>query len=199
MQRFRVSRYPAEKVHYALLLRLCAEGWADGDREELLHWLRAWRGQPGGLSLSGFLARIESDLLGQLAPEDAAALREALPPPADAVDLSAAVQRDFVRDWTVADALAATRDADGDAAHGAELFRVLSCIQCHRHAGEGGSLAPDLTGAGARFDREALLRAVIEPGAATSDQYPWTVMPEGLADSLDAQELADLLAFLEGR
>ena len=53
--------------------------------------------------------------------------------------------------WGIAIALMAgsaaaqTTSAEMDSARGEQLFRTLSCIQCHSVKGEGGKIAPDLT------------------------------------------------------
>jgi len=52
----------------------------------------------------------------------------------------------------------------GDADRGRELFEAR-CTRCHRIDGEGGRLGPDLSRIGAIRTREALIRAIREPGA----------------------------------
>lgn len=58
-----------------------------------------------------------------------------------------------------------------DPARGARIFRESLCIQCHRVRGEGGANGPDLTGVAGRFSRADLLRAILEPNDAVSDQW----------------------------
>ena len=51
------------------------------------------------------------------------------------------------------------------------MFSAAGCYNCHRVAGEGSSVGPDLTGVGGRFGVRDLMRAVVEPNQQISDQY----------------------------
>jgi hypothetical protein len=51
------------------------------------------------------------------------------------------------------------------------LFSETGCFRCHRIAGSGGIIGPDLTGVGRRFTEKDLLEAIIEPNRVISDQY----------------------------
>jgi len=55
----------------------------------------------------------------------------------------------------------------GDAEAGREVFEAR-CTRCHRVGGEGGSLGPELSLIGRVRTREALLRAIREPGVAAA-------------------------------
>lgn len=63
---------------------------------------------------------------------------------------------------------------DGDAARGRRIFGDLSsvaCIKCHRVAGEGGDVGPDLTAAGTQFGRAELAESVLFPSKAIREGY----------------------------
>ena len=128
------------------------------------------------------------------------------------------------------------------------MFAAAACYKCHRVRGEGGSVGPDLTGAGRRFNAQNLLESLIEPSKVISDQYQATtfvldtgktitgrvvnlsgknilvsenmldpgrltavnrdlvervipsktsLMPTGLLDTLNREEILDLIAFLQ--
>ena len=64
---------------------------------------------------------------------------------------------------------------------GRKCFTQASCYKCHRFAGAGGSIGPDLTTLGRRFDHKTLLESVIEPSKTVSDQYQTSrfVMDDG--------------------
>ena len=83
-----------------------------------------------------------------------------------------------------------------DLSRGEELFRSLSCIQCHRIGSDGGSLGPDLTAVGNRFGKRDLLEAIIEPQKALSDQFTLVPMPSTLLNTASEQDLQDLITFL---
>lgn len=66
----------------------------------------------------------------------------------------------------------------GDPGSGAELFRVKECARCHRIAGQGGRLGPDLTNIGAIRSPEHLRRSITDPDAEVGPDY-WTVTLTG--------------------
>ena len=62
----------------------------------------------------------------------------------------------------------------GNAANGRKLFAERAdwgCQRCHKLAGEGGDVGPDLTGVGRRRDREYVLRSILEPNAEISPGF----------------------------
>ena len=65
--------------------------------------------------------------------------------------------------------------AGGDARLGRRVFlgkAETSCLKCHAFAREGGSeVGPDLTQVGARLDRRALLRAIVDPNAEVAPEF----------------------------
>jgi len=70
------------------------------------------------------------------------------------------------------DAIAAL---SGDAALGKQVFKT-SCGSCHRMGATGSAVAPELTTIGKKFDKVALLDAIINPSAAIVFGYePWLV------------------------
>jgi len=63
---------------------------------------------------------------------------------------------------------------EGDAARGRNLFRDLSgaaCIKCHRVAGEGSDVGPDLTTVGAQFGRKELAESILFPSRTIREGY----------------------------
>ncbi len=136
---------------------------------------------------------------------------------------------------------------DGDAKRGETVFftrGTTSCGKCHRAAGAGASIGPDLSAIGTKYGRRELLSHIVFPNQAINYNYattslmledgrvlngmivqrdgdqlllataqgqtvridrgtveaekrqPTSLMPEGLCDSLNDQEIADLLAYL---
>ncbi|MEK0444809.1 MAG: hypothetical protein RLZZ399_130 [Verrucomicrobiota bacterium] len=68
------------------------------------------------------------------------------------------------------DPLAAYRECleGGDPKAGLEVFREkdeVGCYRCHKAAGNGGDVGPDMAGIGSRASREYLLRAILYPNA----------------------------------
>lgn len=64
--------------------------------------------------------------------------------------------------------------AAADTAHGAQLYRGNGCANCHRVAGEGGRMGPDLTNIGQSRSAEHLRQAVTDPNADVRRRY-WVV------------------------
>ncbi len=74
------------------------------------------------------------------------------------------------------DALARWRECleGGDAKLGREIFyekAEAGCLRCHKIKGEGGDVGPDLAGLAAKYDRENLLRAVVDPNASIAPGF----------------------------
>ena len=55
--------------------------------------------------------------------------------------------------------------------HGRSLFHAIGCAACHRFAGLGGDIGPDVTSTRTKFSTEYVLESIIDPGSVISDQY----------------------------
>jgi len=67
----------------------------------------------------------------------------------------------------------------GNIAKGQTLFRDergLGCAKCHRVAGEGGAVGPDLSGIGAQYDRAYLAESVLFPSKIVRDDFRLTTI-----------------------
>jgi uncharacterized repeat protein (TIGR03806 family) len=85
-------------------------------------------------------------------------------------------EQTLVHDWTMEDLLPSLEQIkqgrsfeDGRAA-----FRQTGCIQCHRFAGEGGSVGPDLSGVGRRLSPRDLLESLVLPSKSLAEGYATT-------------------------
>jgi uncharacterized repeat protein (TIGR03806 family) len=56
-------------------------------------------------------------------------------------------------------------------AAGQTAFREAGCNQCHRFAGAGGTVGPDLAGVGRRLAPRELLESILEPSKVVADEY----------------------------
>ena len=76
-----------------------------------------------------------------------------------------------------------------DASRGADLFfsrtGTTNCAGCHRVAGRGNSLAPDLSGIAIRSKPEVIVQSILEPSATITEGYQLQtfVMDDGLTVS----------------
>lgn len=59
----------------------------------------------------------------------------------------------------------------GDVSAGARLFQRSGCGNCHRVAGQGGRLGPDLTTIGATRSPEHLRESILDPNADVRERY----------------------------
>jgi putative heme-binding domain-containing protein len=57
---------------------------------------------------------------------------------------------------------------------GRTAFRQTGCVQCHRFAGEGGSVGPDLTAVGRRLTARDLLESIVLPSKVIAEGYAAT-------------------------
>jgi putative heme-binding domain-containing protein len=64
----------------------------------------------------------------------------------------------------------------GDVQRGWEVFQKQSCIQCHRVAGEGREVGPELTAIGASQTAAYMLESVLDPSAVIVKGYLETII-----------------------
>jgi len=90
--------------------------------------------------------------------------------------------RKFVRNWTVAELTPDLihLEKNRDFKRGKELFKLSTCIQCHKLGGEGGEIGPDLIEtskkmAEVKMSKIQLLTEILEPSQTIDEKYrPWT-------------------------
>ena len=196
-----------------------------------------------------FIENIRQEALANIAPEAEKAALDKLSstPPAAMANIKPPVGPG--RSWTVAEGVAevSKRATGRNFKRGQELYTATACASCHRMAGEGGGIGPDLTGSGSRYTTADLLENIVEPSKVISDQYgsetitkkdgsiiigriggetketlsvmtnpfapdslieipmadiasreqlPISMMPPGLINTLNPDELSDLVAYL---
>ncbi len=166
-----------EQLDYIKSLRMLRAGLTPELRRDYFAWFNRATGYRGGASFAGFLKMIKTDALAGLSESDKIEMKDVLhaPPPASPMAaLGAALTgRTNSTDWTLS-MLAPALDrglAGRDLERGRRMFGAAGCFQCHRFAGEGGAVGPDLTQVAGRFSPRELLEAIIEPGKTVSDLY----------------------------
>ena len=86
------------------------------------------------------------------------------------------LEQAFVRDWKPNDLLPLLPQLKEGRSieNGRTAFKQTGCIQCHRFAGEGGSVGPDLTGIARRLSTRDLLESILLPSKTIADGYATT-------------------------
>lgn len=238
---------PSRGIHFAFMLRNAKSGWTLDQRKKYFQFFIDAAKHPGGNSYGKFLMQFREDALESCSQAE----KIILAPLAGRSLLSAPFQSQPPegpgRKWTSAEALAAlgAKLEKRDFKKGENLYHATSCSKCHRMAGEGGAIGPDLSTAAKKFSLPDLIDAIIEPSKVISDQYGsqqivtssgkvivgraveigneyyvYTIdadakpmilakddvdeikpskisqMPVGLIDSLNPEELKDLIAYM---
>ncbi len=242
------SRPNRQAIAYAASLRAATVGWTPELRKAYFGWFPIAQSWKGGNSFPKFLDHIAEDALLNVPDAERAAMKTlAASKPVVAANIVAA--KGPGRAWTVdeVEKLVAGGLKGRDFANGKAMFAATLCASCHKFAGDGGSIGPDLTGAGNRYTIRDLAENILDPSKVISDQYgtdyidlkdggvvigrvtgeeagklmvmasalapndltgvplanvksrkPWTIsmMPPGLINSLNPEELKDLIAYL---
>ena len=165
-----------EQMHYAYCLRAAQTGWTLPQRKQYFGWFLKAAELRGGHSLSGFLKNIRQESIDKLTDDEKTELAATLaktPLPTDAALVEA---RKVVKKYSVQELLPqiALPQAGRDFVRGRKMFAQGACFKCHRMAGEGGTVGPDLTSISGRFNDLSLLESLIEPSKVVSDQYAAT-------------------------
>jgi len=179
------------QLHYVEQLRHMASGWSLEDRRRYFAWwtrprvnavrppeLLQWfadvdRDYVDGAWMDRFLSTFRRDALATLSAKERSELATLLDTPVQQARLVPARPRSFVREWTMDDLLphlqpeAGTRDFE----RGRQAFADAQCLACHRLGHDGGSVGPELNGAGSKYDRRSLLESILEPSKVLNEQY----------------------------
>lgn len=155
---------PAERIAWGWVLREARANFDAGQRERFAVAVEPLRELSGGYSMTGYV--------GAFLPERAAAPEPTALAAPPAVEAPVAA----ISSWSVDRLLPelSALDTGRSFERGAAAFRSARCAECHRMAGAGGGIGPDLTGASGRFTRRDLLDAIVEPSKVVSDQYAQT-------------------------
>ncbi len=166
---------PTPAIDIAFALRNVRNGWTPELRLGYFTFLNAAAKAAGGASYPGYLINTREEALATCSDTERTSLAKLTgenfnPVPDFAIEPPVGPGRE----WTVADALAAT-DAMPvkklDFERGRSLFHAVNCGACHRFSGLGGGVGPDLTSVPNKFTKKYLVEAIIDPSKDISDQY----------------------------
>ncbi len=173
---------PAQQIYYATALSAAKNGWTQQTRDKYFKWVSTAFGYKGGHSYIGFIDRARKMALANV-PKEQFALYDKLSGGAllDATNgnrLASNVARPKGpgRRWMVDSALAVVESNSAPRSHeqGKAMYAATLCSSCHRIAGEGGEIGPDLSQLGTRFSARDILVSIIEPSKEVSDQFAAT-------------------------
>ncbi|MCA9136943.1 MAG: DUF1080 domain-containing protein [Planctomycetales bacterium] len=162
---------PAREIGYALSLRNQSNGWTLDDRRAYFEFInRAAKGS-GGASYPGFLRNIRDEALLTCTNAHREALQDLTGEDFNPVpNFEIAPIKGPGQKWTVESAANAAKGTP-DLQRGRSLFFAADCGKCHRMAGLGGSVGPDLTSIPNKFDMKYVVDSIIHPSKVISDQY----------------------------
>ena len=242
------SRPNRQAIAYAASLRAATVGWTPELRKAYFGWFPIARSWKGGNSFPKFLDHMVVDALLVVPDSDRAAMK-ALAASKVTAPANTVAAKGPGRNWTVDEVEKLIKGGltERDFANGKAMYATTLCAACHKFAGDGGNVGPDLTGAGNRYTIRDLAENIIDPSKVISDQYgtdyidlkdggvvigrvtgeeagklmvmssalapndltgvplanvkarkPWTMsmMPPGLINSLNEDELKNLIAYL---
>lgn len=164
-----------EAIDAAVALSAITTGWTVPQRTRLLDWFDRAASMGGGRSSFGYIAAARSRFIARFTPSDRGALQARIAKPLvpASTPITSTSSRKLVKEWKLeelvplVEANAGTRDLE----NGRRMFSAATCYNCHRIAGEGSSVGPDLTGVGRRFGVADIMRAIVQPNHEISDQY----------------------------
>ena len=164
-----------EQLDLARTIRVLKTGWTPELHRAYFGWFLKAASFRGGASLAGFLRDIRADALANVSDAERVQLADVLnaKPVVKKPLENLLAGRSTVQEWKVADLTpvlsSGLRHRNFQKGH--DLFGAVGCFNCHRFAGDGGAVGPDLTGIGGRFSPKDLLESIIEPSKEVSDQY----------------------------
>ncbi len=160
-----------EQLHLAYCLRVITDGWTAEEKESIFRWLVAAQNWSGGASFQGYVKYLRDDfekLLDDADRQRMASLLAVKPGQASVHLVQGAPTRDFMR---TLDFLRNSIGTERRSLHeGARVYQQ-ACAACHRFGDQGVMVGPELTTAGARYNLDDLLSALVDPSRAISDQY----------------------------
>lgn len=238
---------PSRAIHFAFVLRNVKTPWTIDQRRRYFAFFIEAAKHPGGVSYAKFLEQFREDALLTCSEAEKVAVDDLISQPLVAAPIQSTPPEGPGRKWTASEALSEIGDRlkKRNFDRGRNLFHATNCAKCHRFAGEGGAIGPDLSTAGKKFSLADLIDAIVDPSRIISDQFgshqvvtsagdvilgraillgdqlhiykpdpnekpvilsqsdvesmePSKVsqMPDGLIDSLNAEELKDLIAYI---
>lgn len=196
---------------YLVFARYVEDGWDVPKHRRYLSALRRFEKIHGGRWSARAADSLRKEVVESLDETERKALSEdlkkAMPDvPLPVVNVETAK---FVKAWQMSDFSKALGQplVKQSFENGKKAYLKAQCAVCHRMASmeatDSSVLGPDLTGVGSRFGLSDLLESMIHPSRVIGDKYRnpagpnVSLMPPGLINLLERDEVLDLLAYLQ--
>ncbi len=169
------SRPNLQQIALIASLRNARAGWTPALRKTYFSWFQRTSEWHAGNSFPKFMDHIRTEALANFVTDatertalDELSKKRPPAPPANVV-----MPKGPGKAYTTEDVVALTQGAmhGRDFAQGKAMFTATLCARCHKFNGDGGSIGPDLTGAGNRYTMHDLAENIIDPSKVISDQY----------------------------
>lgn len=166
---------PIRGIAYAFALRHQKSGWTLEQRRRYFTFLNAAAKHPGGASYGGFLANTRDEALAHAPNDQVISLKDITGVSYQAVpDFEITPPKGPGQIWTIETASKHANSGqfrNANFENGRSLFHAVGCAACHRMAGFGGDIGPDVTSTRNKFDVAYVLESIIDPSKVISDQY----------------------------
>jgi len=163
-----------DQIMLAYCLRPLRTGWTPELREKYFQWFLDAGTYRGGNSFRGFLQNMRNEAIETLSDAEKEKYAVLTNRPIEPMSQKLPEEtRAIVKNWEMGDFNDLSNDAlaNRNLKNGEQMFVVGQCYKCHQVSGSGGSVGPDLTAAGRRFNPHDLLETMIVPSKEVSDQY----------------------------
>ena len=164
----------AQQMSMAFALRSIKNGWSEADRASFFSWFPRAKTWQGGNSFGAFVENIRKEALANVEDEGQRKKYDELSSKSLEKPRAVVSPKGPGREWTLDEAVKVVDKElkeNRDFKSGENLFRATACASCHRFAGAGMGIGPDITGAASRYTVRDMLENLIEPSKVISDIY----------------------------
>ncbi len=183
IERLKAANRPQDQeraLAWLFELRNIKSGWTPESRKAYLAALRhAGEHYTGGRELPVVLYSIGADFKASLSEQERKQFADLLAGPTPHAHGSLVPQRPLVKEWTVDElvpSLAKFEVTRERVERGQKIYEQANCVKCHRLAGRGQPVGPDLNGVSARMGRKDLLETILVPSKVIDDKYRDTTL-----------------------
>jgi putative heme-binding domain-containing protein len=162
-----------QSIYYLYALKDVRRGWTFEDRKYFFSWIKENMKRNGGVSYPYFMNKIKEAAI-QNVPEEQKKSLAYLLSDGKPIDLGVLPKaRGPGRNWQKAEVLALLEKglSKRNFNRGKRMFQAAHCAVCHRFAGEGGLVGPDLSSLANRFSPGDILESISDPNKAINQFY----------------------------